>query len=226
MNLKRVLEVEVMDTEDEAVDYNSMDHSEVNRIFVDDLLAAGFKAGDVLDVGTGTALIPIELAQRLEESADVVEYRIMAIDAAVNMLDLAVYNIEAAGLTERITLANEDSKNLAFENEMFDAVISNSIIHHIPEPRECVVEMLRVLKSDGLIFVRDLMRPDTDQQVKQLVETYAGEENEHQKQMFDDSLRAALSLSEMQDLVEAFGFDRTTVTANSDRHWTWVATKK
>ena len=38
--LPRVLEPEVMDTVAEAVDYNSMDHSEVNRLFVDNFLDA------------------------------------------------------------------------------------------------------------------------------------------------------------------------------------------
>ncbi len=37
--LDRVLEPEVMDTVEEAVDYDAMDHAEVNRRFVDDLLA-------------------------------------------------------------------------------------------------------------------------------------------------------------------------------------------
>ena len=38
--LTRILEPEVMDTVAEAVDYNSMDHSHVNCVFVDDLLAS------------------------------------------------------------------------------------------------------------------------------------------------------------------------------------------
>ena len=72
--LPRTLEPEVMDTREEAVDYDSMDHSGVNRVFVDDLLtanqAAGFDADSlteplrILDVGTGTAQIPIELCRR------------------------------------------------------------------------------------------------------------------------------------------------------------------
>ena len=36
--LPRTLEPEVMDTREEAVDYDSMDHSGVNRVFVDDLV--------------------------------------------------------------------------------------------------------------------------------------------------------------------------------------------
>ena len=36
--LERVLEPEVMDTPAEARDYDAMDHAEVNRLFVDDLV--------------------------------------------------------------------------------------------------------------------------------------------------------------------------------------------
>ena len=65
----RVLEPEVMDTAEEARDYNAMDHSEVNRWFVDDflLLAPDWQQArpewSVLDVGTRTALIPIVWGQ-------------------------------------------------------------------------------------------------------------------------------------------------------------------
>ena len=56
--LQRVLEPELMDTADEAREYDAMDHSAVNRQFVDDLLAVCPAPRDVLDVGTGTALDP------------------------------------------------------------------------------------------------------------------------------------------------------------------------
>ena len=66
--LERVLEPEVMDTPEEAVDYDSMDHGTVNRVFVDDFLAAEPAARSatlrVIDIGTGTAQIPIELCRR------------------------------------------------------------------------------------------------------------------------------------------------------------------
>ena len=38
--------------------------------------------------------------------------------------------------------------------------------------------------------------PD-DETVRHLVSTYAGDENDHQRQMFDDSLRAALTVDEV-----------------------------
>ena len=223
MMLERVLEPEVMDTEQEAHDYNAMDHSAVNQQFAGDLIefaqSTGKKLGDVLDMGTGTALIPIELCR--QES----DCRIMAIDMAVNMLELARYNIEADSMIERITLAHVDAKKLDFEDGMFDTVMSNSIIHHIPKPQSCILEMVRVTSTGGLLFIRDLMRPDSDELVNELVETYAGQENEHCRTMFDESLRAALSLAEIRDLVAVHGFDPESVQQTTDRHWTWAAIK-
>ena len=128
-------------------------------------------------------------------------------------------------MTDRIELAQVDAKGLVYDDGDFDAVISNSIVHHIPEPKSCLSEAVRVTKSGGILFFRDLMRPESDDAVKRLVETYAGDENDHSKKMFDDSLRAALSLEEIQALVVELGFEADSVTATSDRHWTWIGRK-
>jgi ubiquinone/menaquinone biosynthesis C-methylase UbiE len=219
MTLKRVLEPEVMDTLDEARDYDTMDHREVNRVFVTDLLACGRLEGDAIDLGTGTAQIPIELCRRHDDC------RVVGVDLSINMLELARYNIEAAGLIDRIVLAHTDAKELPYGDEAFDVVMSNSIVHHIPEPAAVLSQAVRVTAPGGLLFFRDLLRPDDDATVKRLVETYAGQANEHQRQMFDDSLRAALSLDEIRQLVEQLGYAGETVQATSDRHWTWCVRK-
>ena len=219
MALERVLEPEVMDTYEEARDYDSMDHQAVNKLFVDDLLAVGNIGNDILDVGTGTAQIPVELCRQSEDC------RIIAIDMAVHMLDLARFNIEVDGFSQRIFLQQIDAKDMLFESEMFDCVMSNSIIHHIPEPLAVLAESIRVIRPGGLLFFRDLLRPESGEEVAHLVSTYAGDDNEHQQQMFDDSLRAALSLSEIRAMVSSLGFEAETVQATSDRHWTWIAIK-
>jgi len=232
MPLDRVLETEVMDTAQEALDYNTMDHSAVNRVFVDDLLAAidsNSKSPpsvpspepraplDILDLGTGTALIPIELCRRFEHC------RVMACDAAVSMLDQAQYNLAAVNFNDRIQLKLVDAKALPFHQTRFDVVMSNSIIHHIPVPIAVLREAVRVARPGGVVFIRDLLRPDTEEQRQQLVATYAAGANDHQKQMFADSLHAALSLEEIRDLVATLGFPAGSVQQTSDRHWTWVA---
>jgi ubiquinone/menaquinone biosynthesis C-methylase UbiE len=231
MPLHRILETEVMDTPQEALDYDAMDHSVVNRVFVDDLLAAlADRAAnheseilnpellDVLDLGTGTAQIPIELCRRYELC------RVMACDAATCMLEQAQYNLAAVNFNERIQLKQVDAKALPFHETKFDVVMSNSIVHHIPQPMSVLREAVRVARPGGLLFFRDLLRPDSEDQRQELVATYAGGANDHQRQMFADSLHAALSLVEIRDLVANLGFTRDSVQQTSDRHWTWVAT--
>lgn len=223
-----------MDTPAEAMAYDAMDHAEVNRLFVEDLLRAarvfleGSKdpssantpmATDVLDLGTGTAQIPIELCRQWAA------VRVLAVDAATSMLDAAIGNIDVAGLRDRIQLACVDAKQLPYDDGRFEIVMSNSIVHHIPEPRGALQEAVRVTKRGGLLFFRDLLRPVDKSAVEQLVSEYAGGENDVQQKMFADSLRAALTLDEIRALVAEFGFPTESVQQSSDRHWTWLGRK-
>lgn len=217
--LPRVLEPEVMDTELEARDYDAMDHSSVNRVFVADFLAHWDGTNAILDVGTGTALIPIELC-RQDGRASVV-----AVDAAEHMLALGRRNVLAAGLADRLRLELCDAKGLRFTDGEFAAVMSNSIVHHIPEPFSVLAEMVRVLQPGGLLFVRDLLRPRDAAELRSLVDLYAAGANDHQRQLFADSLHAALTLPELRELVTGLGLSPDSVRQTTDRHWTWVVRK-
>ncbi|MCP3691350.1 MAG: ubiquinone biosynthesis protein UbiE, partial [Planctomycetaceae bacterium] len=48
MALERILEPEVMDSIEEARDYDEMDHDAVNEVFVSDLLETGDVGGEIL----------------------------------------------------------------------------------------------------------------------------------------------------------------------------------
>jgi ubiquinone/menaquinone biosynthesis C-methylase UbiE len=174
---------------------------------------------DVLDLGTGTAQIPIELCRRCAQC------RVMACDAAAHMLEQARYNLAAVDFHDRIELRQLDAKALPFHETQFDVVVSNSIVHHIPEPIAVLREASRVDRPGGLLFFRDLLRPDNKGELDRLVATYAADSNDHQRQMFADSLHAALTLDEVRGLVAALGFSPEGVQQTSDRHWTWVAVK-
>jgi ubiquinone/menaquinone biosynthesis C-methylase UbiE len=226
--LQRTLEPELMDTAEDAREYDAMDHAAVNALFVSDLLDAmrawgNAPAGNdhaslrILDLGAGTAQIPIELARRAPH------VKITAVDAAESMLALARTNIAAANLTDRIDVALADAKTLPFADGAFEAVLSNSIVHHIPDPRGVIAEAVRVTAPGGLLFHRDLARPLDEPAVQVLVNTYANAATPYQRRLFGDSLRAALTAEEMADLVVSVGFDRDRVKMTSDRHWTWCA---
>jgi len=219
MPLPRILEPEVMDTGAEARTYDEMDHAKVNQQFVADLLAfANDKESfhDILDAGTGTAQIAVELClQNLK-------CRVMAMDLSASMLDLAVYRVEAHGLRDRITLAQADAGNMVFDDNMFDGVVSNSLIHHLPQPLNCLKEIVRVASQDGIVFVRDLLRPADEENLEALVETYAGDESDQAQQLLRQSLHAALTVEEMRSLVITLGLAAESVQQTSDRHWTWA----
>ncbi len=234
--LSRILEPEVMDTVAEAEDYNAMDHSTVNRVFVDDFLSelaqmpAMEQPWRIFDAGTGTALIPLELAGRG------LAVDITAADLAEEMLVVARRNLVAAGFQQTadsdpwqragsvIRLLKADCKQLSDETVSFDAVISNSIVHHIPEPRAVLRECWRVLRSGGLLFVRDLLRPDNLATLDRLVIAHAGQANPHARQMFRDSLHAALTVEEVKLLLQSLQITGI-VSPTSDRHWTLAAIK-
>ncbi len=217
--LERVLEPEVMDDRQESILYDQMDHQAVNQKFVDDMMAFGPVQGRILDLGTGTARIPILICEAVEDC------RIMACDLAVTMLDIAKLNIAVAGFESRIQLYHGDAKSLDCQDDECDWVISNSLIHHLPDPASAFQHALRVLKSGGRIFIRDLYRPENDQSIEALVARYAANEPPENQQLLRQSLAAALTLGEVQELVCALGFSADSVQLTSDRHWTWAAIK-
>ncbi len=213
--LERVLEPEVMDSELEAREYDAMDHSEVNVRFRDDLLALSPPTGIWLDLGTGTALIPILIAHTLP-------VEIIAVDLAHSMLALAERNIEAAGLDESIHLICDDAKAAQLPEASFQCVFSNSLVHHLPEAASFWTSCRRLVAPDGLVFVRDLARPESDAALEDLVATYAGGSTDHQRRLFAESLHAALTLAEVKTQAEAGGLAGAQVSLTSDRHWTLV----
>jgi ubiquinone/menaquinone biosynthesis C-methylase UbiE len=216
--LPRVLEPEAMDTPDEAREYDAMDHSAVNARFVADFLAAHgpCRGGAILDVGTGPARIPIALCLA-EPRANV-----LGIDLARHMLDRARRNVADAGLDDRIKLQLLDAKAIPYPDGQFEAVISNSIVHHIADPSAALAEMVRIVAPGGTLFVRDLCRPRDEPALAGLVASYAGEESESARALFATSLRAALTLDEMQALVAECNLPAVGVEVSSDRHWTWT----
>jgi ubiquinone/menaquinone biosynthesis C-methylase UbiE len=212
----RILEPELMDTPRDAQEYDAMDFTESNTRFAVDALALLSKTKDaeVLDVGTGTARIPILMLDRAPG------LKVLAVDLAGEMLRVATRNVVAAGHSERCRMGKLDAKALRLPDRRFDLVMCNSTAHHIPDPRIIFKEMARVLKPNGALIVRDLIRPNTMDEAWATVKRVAAGEHPRQQQLFFDSLCASLTLAEVTDLVAQSGLDRMHVAKVSDRHWT------
>ncbi|MDE0184938.1 MAG: methyltransferase domain-containing protein [Candidatus Poribacteria bacterium] len=211
--MKRILEPEVMDTREEAEAYDAMDHGEVSDLFVGRIIELGACEGKILDLGTGTADIPILLAQRLPK------IQIVGIDLSLNMLKLGEAHVADAGLADRIVLECVDAKSLPYPDQSFDGIISNSIIHHIPDPMPALREISRTVRSGGLIMIRDLIRPETPEAAQTLVNQYAADDTAYQKNLLYNSFRAAFTIAEVEAMHAQVDLPDATVVQSSDRHW-------
>jgi ubiquinone/menaquinone biosynthesis C-methylase UbiE len=212
--MQRILEPEVMDTSSEAIEYDAMDFTVVNTAFAQRTSELGPQSGLVLDAGTGTARIPILICQKCPQ------LQIIASDLSKNMLLIASKNVEQAGLQKQISLELADSKQLPYQDGQFDMVISNSIVHHLPDPLPFFLEIKRVLKPNGAIFIRDLFRPTDEATMNALVDSIGDDYDEHQKMLFRDSLHAAFTLNEVKEIVQNAGLERVKVYQSSELHWT------
>lgn len=213
--MRRTLEPEVMDTADDAEEYDAMDFSEPDSRFAEtaaQLLGSG-AIRRVLDIGTGTAKIPVLLVRRQPD------VRILAVDMAEQMLRVAAKNLERAGIANRCALARMDAKALNVPAESFDLVMSNSLAHHLPDPLALFCEIARVVRPNGAVLIRDLIRPETEADAWATVDRVSPNDTERQRQLFFDSLCAALTIDEVRDMVMAAGLAGANVVQVSDRHW-------
>jgi ubiquinone/menaquinone biosynthesis C-methylase UbiE len=213
--LQRVLEPEVMDTEADAVDYDAIDNTAVNELFASRAHELSPSSGRVLDLGCGPGHIAVLLAHRAPS------LKIVACDLAEHMLILARRRVAQAGLEGRIDILTADAKDTGLPDHSFDMVISNSLVHHIPEPEEMFREVKRVSRPRAALFLKDLLRPDSLAEWQHLVNTYASgaDCSPNQRRLFADSLRAALSLREVTQLCKDAGLVDAIVQQVSDRHW-------
>jgi ubiquinone/menaquinone biosynthesis C-methylase UbiE len=62
------------------------------------------------------------------------------------MLKVGAENVEKAGVRSQISLELIDAKAMPYPDNYFDMVISNSIIHHLPDPLPLAIRYRRLLR--------------------------------------------------------------------------------
>ena len=209
--MKRILEPEVMDTVEEAAEYDAMDHTGPNASFMERLLELG-AAGRFLDIGTGPGHIPLLICEELPGSS------VLGVDLSENMLINANRHREGSAFVQRIEYKLMDAKDLELPDGHFDAVYSNTILHHIPDPRPFLSEAYRMLRPGGALLIRDLFRPESEERRDELVELYAVGASENQRELFRASLHAAFTPDELRAIADEAGLKSAEVVIDSDRH--------
>ncbi len=116
---------------------------------VADELVAAFKAGLLLDLGTGPGYLPIEIAKRAPDIT------IVGVDLSHKLILMAEDNAARAGLSSRIRFEVGNSARLRFEDESFDMVLSTGMLHSLKDPVAVFKEIFRVLKKGGQAWIYD-----------------------------------------------------------------------
>ncbi|MFT5080999.1 MAG: ubiquinone/menaquinone biosynthesis C-methylase UbiE [Bacteroidia bacterium] len=209
--LDRVLEPEIMDTDEEANGYAAMDHSATGAAFVQRLIELG-ATGHALDIGTGPGTISILAAESIPT------LHITAVDLSPKMLAHANALREKSHAKDRVSFEIADAKFLPYESESFDVVFSNTILHHIPDPTHMLIEACRLLRPGGTLLIRDLYRPNTQADLDALVAKHGAEDTEYNRELFRASLHAALSVEELAMVAESAFLEEAEIVIDTDRH--------
>jgi ubiquinone/menaquinone biosynthesis C-methylase UbiE len=192
----RVLESSPIPAMAEAVEYDGLIRSHtrlLNQPFVNMLSKTGLRRGRVLDVGTGPGWIPIELALRHPE------WEISAVDPSEDMLTLARRHAQDAGVSHRIRFIHGDAAALPFERGEFDLVFSRFTLHHLPRPETLFDGCAHVTRGGGRILIKDMLRqPAWKTALLSLVNKYVFGYSKLKTKMFQESVNAALTYSELR----------------------------
>lgn len=97
----------------------------------------------VLEVGCGNGRISRPLAN---DGTTVV-----GVDISRGMLRKAIADAEAAG-NDNLFYVMGDVENLPFQDQAFDACVIYGVLHHLASPRDCLMEVGRVLEEGGRLY--------------------------------------------------------------------------
>ncbi len=205
-----------MEAEDQARAYAEADFTESNTLFIrllQRLVPESQRALQTLDLGCGPADIPIRFLRAYPNA------QCDALDGSRAMLALAAQAFAAEpALKARIRLLWDRIPSERLPHAYYDLVISNSLLHHLPDPQVLWRTIRATAKAGAPVLIMDLMRPASPGWVEALVETYAGAESEILKRDFRNSLYAAFEPAEVSAQLRAADLECLEVAVVSDRH--------
>ena len=213
--MERLPEPELMDDAEQAAAYAYADFEEPHARFIalfretfpDEMID-----GAALDLGCGPGDIGIRFARAFPECV------VHGVDGAAAMLAQGRDRLEREGMLERVRLIAGYFPGAELPLSAYDAVISNSLLHHLRDPMVLWSTLKQYAKPGAPVFIMDLLRPADRGQARALVDEYAAGEPEILRHDFLHSLLAAYRVVEVADQLRAAGLDGLAVRQISDRH--------
>lgn len=108
-----------------------------------------FKAGTLLDLGTGPGFLPVEIVKRAPE------IQIVGVDLSRRLIRMARNRAKSANLSKHLVFEVANAANLRFGDDSFDMVISTGMFHSLKNPSKVLREIFRVLKPGGDAWIYD-----------------------------------------------------------------------
>jgi SAM-dependent methyltransferase len=214
--MKRRPEPELMDKADQARAYAEADFSESNSLFL--RLLSQMKPGPLegaraLDLGCGPADITIRFLRAYPKAT------CDALDGSQPMLDLAQAALARfPGVAPRCRLVLDRIPSAQIDHAHYDLILSNSLLHHLPEPQVLWRTIKESAKPGALVLVMDLMRPASAGWAEALVATYVDGAPEILRSDFRNSLFAAFEPQEIAAQLAEAELSTLEVRVVSDRH--------
>lgn len=213
--MERIPEPELMLDPEQALAYAEADFEEPHSRFVE-LFKECFYGepitGHVLDLGCGPGDIAIRFARAYTEC------RVDGIDGSQVMIDAGAKALEGSNVADRVNLVRRLLPAEPPPRARYDAVVSNSLLHHLHDPSVLWEAVSRYAKPAAPVFIMDLMRPPSREAAEALVEEHAASEPEVLRRDFFNSLLAAFRPDEVKEQIKAAGMHSFAVEAVSDRH--------
>ena len=95
-----------------------------------------------LEIGCGTAFVSLYFAKR--------GFEVTCLDTSKEVLAVAEKNFKSEGQSGKFIVGN--AEKLPFKDNSFDIVMSFGLLEHFSDPKQAILEMVRVLKPGGLFF--------------------------------------------------------------------------
>ena len=214
--MKRILESELMEEDDQVRAYAEADFAEPHNNFIvmfTDIFSGQDVNGYALDLGCGPGDISIRFAKAYSNCT------VHGIDGSEAML---CYGNQALGnlpeIADRVKLYHQILPAESMPRSKYDVVISNSLLHHLPDPQTLWNTVKLYAKKEALLFVMDLKRPGSVNEARNLTETYTSNEPEILQRDFYNSLLASFRIDEIEEQLKTAGLEQLSVKQTSDRH--------
>lgn len=214
--MERRPEPELMDSVEQTAAYAEADFNEANNLFTSWFVEhfPGLpESGRMVDLGCGPGDIVMRMARSLPG------WRITGLDAGENMLRRAAERLAEEDLQTEIEFRLAYLPDESLPGQTYDAVISNSLMHHLPSPEVLWQTVTQLGKPGAAVQVMDLLRPASEEAASRLVDFYAADAPKILRDDFYNSLLAAYTPEEIVLQLETAGLSSLRVDVASDRHW-------